>query len=58
MSVRKRSLTERGVHAPLSNLLSMHISQKTVGLLIDYLTANTSQATLGVLSRQVGDSRG
>lgn len=31
----------------VSNLLSMHISQKTVGLLIDYLAANTSQATLG-----------
>jgi len=36
-----------GVHAPLSNLTYMHISQKTVGLLIDYLAANTSQATLG-----------
>jgi len=31
----------------LSNLTPMRISQKTVGLLIDYLPANTSQATLG-----------
>lgn len=36
----------------------MHISQKTVGLLIDYLTSNTSQATLGgVLKRHnLGDA--
>jgi hypothetical protein len=36
----------------------MHISQKTVGLLIDYLDGNTSQATLGgVLKRHnLGDA--
>jgi hypothetical protein len=47
--LRDAGFTVRGVRCtPLvSSLPSMQISQKTVGLLIDYLAANTSQATLG-----------
>jgi DNA-directed RNA polymerase specialized sigma54-like protein len=36
-----------GVRGPLSNLSYMRISQKTVGLLIDYLDRSSSQSRLG-----------